>query len=163
VVEQLESFASRYRDGKVTVEQICDALADVVRNHHKPLGVEHARFVQSVMAWLSSELNPPLEALYDEVGISTRSAQRLCKRYFGVSPSRLVKRYRAIRAAMLLANPELSEAMLEEIRGIYFDQAHLIRDIRRYTGKTPTGLRESSLLQDSLDPDAHGEGAKILR
>ncbi|MCK0129705.1 helix-turn-helix transcriptional regulator [Erythrobacter sp. F6033] len=162
-IAELEGLAQESRRGSVPNEVICDAISDVVRRRSGQINAEHARFVGIVTKWLSSALNPPLEALYSEVGVSVRSAQRLCKRYFGVSPSRLVKRYRAMRAAMFLANPDLSEAMRSDILGIYFDQAHLIRDIRRYTGRTPTALKKTSLMQDTLDPDAHGEGAKILR
>ncbi|MBV7258613.1 helix-turn-helix transcriptional regulator [Erythrobacter crassostreae] len=162
-IAEMQGLAQECRRGSVPNERICDAMADAIGRRRGQINAEHARFVKAVTKWLSSTLNPPLEALYSEVGISVRSAQRLCKRYFGVSPSRLVKRYRAIRAAMFLANPNLSESMRSDILGIYFDQAHLIRDIRRYTGRTPTALKKTSLMQDTLDPDAHGQGAKILR
>ena len=64
---------------------------------------------------------------------------------------------------MLLANPTLSDEIRNEIVSAYFDQAHLIRDIRRYTGRTPGGLKEESFVQDTFDPDAHGSSARILR
>lgn len=162
-IAAFSSLAQQIRNGAAPAERLCEAIAEAVRIRSDSINPEHARFVGAVTAWLSSALNPPLEDLYSSVGVSTRTAQRLCKRYFGVSPSRLVKRYRAIRAAMMLANPELSESIRAQILDIYFDQAHLIRDIRRYTGRTPTGLQNTSLLQDTFDPEAHGEGAKLIR
>lgn len=160
---ELNGLAQDCRKGAVPVARLCDAMADAVRRRKGSINPEHQRFVGKVTAWLSGALNPPLDEFYAEAGVSVRSAQRLCKRYFGVSPSRLIKRYRAIRAAMFLANPDLSDSIRSEILDIYFDQAHLIRDIRRYTGRTPTALQKTSVLQDTLDPEAHGEGAKILR
>ncbi|TRD11320.1 helix-turn-helix transcriptional regulator [Erythrobacter insulae] len=162
-IEQLRDLAQQFAAGDGSVGKICTVMSEAVRQRSGAINAEHARFVGAVNAWLSSALNPPLEELYAQVGVSTRSAQRLCKRYFGVSPSRLLKRYRAIRAAMFLANPDLSDELRAEILSIYFDQAHLIRDIRRYTGRTPTAFKNASLMQDTLDPEAHGESAKILR
>ena len=33
----------------------------------------------------------------------------------------------------------------------------MIRDIRRYTGRTPTRLGDGRIVEDTLDPDAHGK------
>lgn len=144
-------------------DQILDCVSSALRAGRGQLKPAHIAFVKTVIGWLSSALNPPLEELYSQLDQSERTAQRLCRRFFGVSPSHLLKRYRAIRAAMLLANPNLSQSMRDEIVAAYFDQAHLIHDIRRYTGRTPRALKTGSVLQDTLDPQAHGEAARILR
>ena len=162
-LERFESLVQGARDGTVTKQAIFAAIGDTVRVRRHLLNPEHIRFVAKVTAWLGGSLNPSLDELYRNVGVSQRTAQRLCRRYFGVSPSRLAKRFRAIRAAMLLANPTLSDEIRNEIVSAYFDQAHLIRDIRRYTGRTPGGLKEESFVQDTFDPDAHGSSARILR
>ncbi|QFT76412.1 helix-turn-helix transcriptional regulator [Erythrobacter sp. THAF29] len=160
-IAELEELASNIGDNDA--QRIAAAIGNALHDCRPNLKKRHAGFVSAVTGWLSSELNPDLEELYRRVAVSERTAQRLCRRYFGVSPSRLVKRYRAIRAAMLLANPELPQAMRDEILSAYFDQAHLIRDIRRYTGRTPRALKDESFVQDTLDPDAHGTAARILR
>ncbi|MFL0355128.1 helix-turn-helix transcriptional regulator [Erythrobacter sp. GH1-10] len=159
----LEQLADACRSGSSEPQAIVDAISEALRSRAARLDPGHVRFVKQVIGWLSSALNPSLETLYSDLSVSKRTAQRLCRRYFGVSPSHLVKRYRAIRAAMLLANRDLPDAMRDEIVSAYFDQAHLIRDIRRYTGRTPGALRGDSLVQDTLDPDAHGAAARILR
>ena len=89
--------------------------------------------------------------------------QRIARRFFGVAPAQALKRHRAIRAAILVANPALSETPRLEMMGGYFDQSHLIRDIRRYTGRTPRQLRIPTLAHSLLDPHAHGDGAAFLR
>lgn len=165
MIERLKHLAAELREAGDAGDPmpICRAMGDALTDCRPRLNQRHAKFVGTVIEWLASDLNPDLDALYEQIAVSSRTAQRLCRRYFGVSPSRLVKRYRAIRAAMLLANPQLPQAMRDEILSAYFDQAHLIRDIRRYTGRTPRALKDESFVQDTLDPDAHGEAAKILR
>ena len=43
--------------------------------------------------------------------VSPRQFQRLLRDYFGAPPAQELKRVRAIRAAMLLANPSLSDIL----------------------------------------------------
>lgn len=159
----LEEAARDCRSGKVGSESVRAALGEAAGqpNHVVPTG--HEAFIDTITRWLANDLNPSVATLYRETRFSERTAQRICRRFFGVPPSRLAKRYRAIRAAMLLANPQLPQAIRDEIRDAYFDQAHLIRDIRRYTGRTPKMLGAESLFEESFDPKAHGEGARILR
>ena len=63
---------------------------------------------------------------------------------------------------MLLAREELSAELRDEVISAYFDQAHLIHDIRRYTGRTPRSLLKEPLAQELLDPDGHGQTGKKL-
>ena len=142
---------------------IFEQMGEIIEASRATLKPSHARFAATAMAWLASDLNPPIATLYDESALSKRTVQRLTRRFFGVSPARVVKRFRAIRAAMLLANPDLPQPMRDAVIDAYFDQAHMIRDIRRYTGRTPSRLGDGKIVEDTLDPDAHGQAAKILR
>ena len=78
--------------------------------------------------------------------------------FFGQSPVRLVRRYRAVRAATLLSLPELSEEMEADIREAFYDQAHLIKEIRFFTGRTPKRLlpEGASPVRDMLGPEGYG-------
>lgn len=154
-----QNLAGADGDGAPLHERIGEILAD----RRKTLKPAHTRFVGKTMAWLASDLNPPIATLYREAGLSKRTVQRLTRRFFGVSPGRLVKRFRAIRAAMLLANPDLPQRVRDAVIDSYFDQAHMIRDIRRYTGRTPSKLSSGKIIEGTLDPDAHGEAARLLR
>lgn len=142
---------------------IFEQMGAIIEASRATLKPSHARFAATAMAWLASDLNPPIAALYQDTSVSRRTVQRLTRRFFGVSPARVVKRFRAIRAAMLLANPDLPQPMREAVIDAYFDQAHMIRDIRRYTGRTPTRLGDGRIVEDTLDPSAHGQAAQILR
>ncbi|MEM6585552.1 MAG: helix-turn-helix domain-containing protein [Pseudomonadota bacterium] len=158
---------ARVRAGDITPEAYCRSLEAMVRTVCEGTGrkvrEDHANLVAAIDAWLESEFSPPVERLYDSVELGQRQVQRLCRRYYGVPPAQLVKRYRAIRAAILLAHEDLSDELRDEVVGAYFDQAHLIHDIRRYTGRTPKALSSESLAQDMLDPKGHGKSAQRLR
>lgn len=157
----------RLRAGQITPEAYCRSLENLVRTVCKaakrPPRDDHVELVSAIEAWLESEFSPPVERLYASVDLGQRQVQRLCRRYFGVPPAQLLKRYRAIRAAILLAHEELSDELRDEVVGAYFDQAHLIHDIRRYTGRTPKALATEALTQDMLDPEGHGKTAQKLR
>ena len=46
----------------------------------------------------------------------------------------------AVRAANLLSQPDLSDEAEAEIASAFYDQPHMIREIRRYCGYTPARL-----------------------
>jgi AraC-like DNA-binding protein len=158
---------ARMREGAMTPEEGCRSLENLIREvcaaSNRAPRAAHAELVAAIEAWLESGFSPPVESLYEKIDLGPRQVQRLCRRYFGVPPAQLVKRYRAIRAAMLLAHEELSEELRNEVLSTYFDQAHLIHDIRRYTGYTPGGLASERLAQHFLNPDGHGATGNKLR
>ena len=162
----LEALA-RLRAGAIGPVDYCRALEAMIRDvcarPERQPRADHTELVAKIDAWLESEFSPPVERLYASVELGQRQVQRLCRRYFGVPPAQLVKRYRAIRAAMLLAHDELSDELRDEVIAAYFDQAHLIHDIRRYTGRTPRGLAHEALTQAMLDPEGHGATGRRLR
>lgn len=149
---------SGFADGSLSAAEACAALADALRPALRPLRQAHARFIAQTAQWLSTDFNPPIEALVERTGLSERQIQRLTRRFFGKPPTGLVRRYRAIRAATLLSQPEVPRAVLDEIVDAYFDQAHMIRDIRHFTGRTPTSLGASgeTLAADTLGPAGYG-------
>lgn len=158
---------ARLRAGTLDPVAYCRALETMIRTvcnrPERQARADHTELVAKIEAWLDSEFSPPVERLYAEIELGQRQVQRLCRRYFGVPPAQLVKRYRAIRAAMLLAHDELSDELRDEVIAAYFDQAHLIHDIRRYTGRTPRGLAHEALTQAMLNPEGHGETGRKLR
>lgn len=154
------------RSGKMNERALCQALEALLRKfarHSKVARLEdHRALLKAIDDWLCSSLSPAVADLYDGADLSARQVQRLCKRYFGVPPAQLVKRYRAIRAAMLLAHDDLSEDLRDHAFAAYFDQAHLIRDIRRFTGLTPRQLKVDPLARAMLDPAGHGRHGEIV-
>ena len=144
--------------GQLDAKSACMALVDVLRAGLAPPRAEHARFIACTTEWLNSAFNPPFSGLVERCGLSPRQIQRLTKRYFGKPPTGLIRRYRAIRAATLLSQPSLPPELHNEVLDAFFDQAHLIRDIRHFTGRTPTGLGGAgdTVTADTLGPEGYG-------
>jgi AraC-like DNA-binding protein len=162
-IARLVAAATACRTGEASPRDLCEALGAVVACGPFAPRPEHVTVVEAITHWLGTGFDPPLSDLHDRVDVSPRQLQRLSRRYFGVPPAQVLKRSRAIRAAMLLANPAMPGHLRDEMLASYFDQAHLIRDIRRYTGRTPTQLRAHSLSSGMLDPTGHGDSAALLR
>ena len=78
------------------------------------------------------------------VDVSVRTAQRLTRRYVGLTPLALIHRRRLQSAAELVrTQPQTPIAAVAADLG-YADQAHLIRDFRKVLGFTPGGYRRSA-------------------
>ncbi|MDO4905679.1 MAG: helix-turn-helix domain-containing protein [Lautropia sp.] len=81
-------------------------------------------------------------------GVSLRTLQRIFRRWGLPSPDYWRLLGRARRAALSLSQaPSLVELALDTG---YSDQAHLSREFVRWFGKTPSQLRQSPFLLDSL-------------
>lgn len=117
------------------VEIASALIRDLVARGH-----EQARwFTRTVDKWLQSSLSPEVDQLVAATRLSRRQVERLCKRLYGAPPKLLSRKYRALRAAVVLAKGEASTAELLE-QGFY-DQSHCIREIKRFTGITPTRIQ----------------------
>ena len=75
------------------------------------------------------------------LGMSVRAVQRLAKQYIGLSPLRIIRRYRLQEAALRLRqNPDLTVARVAAELG-YADQSHLAADFRTTLGLSPRDYR----------------------
>ena len=161
-IAALETAAQACAEGRIAPEDLCAHLAAVVSAGCHTIRPDHVAAVEAILRWLVSGFNPALTDLYDNVGFSPRQLQRISRRFFGVAPAQVLKRFRAHRAAMALAQPGISEEVFDALMASYFDQAHLIRDIRRYTGRTPSQLRKQYHGNELLDPAGHGDAGAPL-
>ncbi|HEV2569239.1 MAG TPA: AraC family transcriptional regulator [Sphingomonas sp.] len=96
-------------------------------------------FTRTVDEWLESSLSPEVDDLVAATRLSRRQVERLCKRLYGCPPKLLSRKYRALRAAVVLAKGEASTAEL--LTQGFYDQSHCIREIKRFTGVTPTRIQ----------------------
>lgn len=159
----LEAAASACREGHIPPDALCTHLTRAIAAGSHPLHGDHVAAVEAILRWLGSGFDPALPDLYASVSVSPRQLQRICRRFFGVPPAQVLKRFRALRAAMLLAQPNISQELHDQLMATYFDQAHLIRDIRRYAGRTPSQFGRESLAEQLLDPAAHGDAGALLK
>ncbi len=158
LAHRFAALAPAWRAGAINDEAMLAAMARIVREGLSQLPEQHIKIIDCTLEWLSSSFKPELGDLYRVLPYSERQVQRLVARFFGQSPIRLIRRYRAVRAATLLSLPMLSEELEVEIREAFYDQAHLIKEIRAFTGRTPRRLlpKDGSVVNEMLGPDGYG-------
>ena len=146
-------WCAAYRAGEMSGADCAAALGGWIGAHLNPLPEGHRRLIGLAAMWLSSDLDPDLAELYAAAPYSERQTQRLVERYFGHTPTALRRKYRALRAAALLSQPELDDAQEAAIYEAFYDQPHLIREIRLFAGRTPARLADEpdSYLTEMLD------------
>jgi AraC-like DNA-binding protein len=70
------------------------------------------------------------------LGVSQRQLERMCRTCFGLSPKAVLRRSRFLDMAAAVRG--LSQAGEEELAALrFYDQSHLIREFRRFSGMTP--------------------------
>lgn len=117
------------------IEIGCLAAEDIFRFKDKA----PFEFTSKVDSWLSQAGDPDVEMLARNTGLSLRQLERMTKRHYGMTPKKLARKYRALRAAQALAHGDsLDDAGLSLA---FYDQSHLIREVKQFTGLTPTQLR----------------------
>lgn len=95
-----------------------------------------AWFTRLTDDWLTGSPDPSVDALVAESGMSARSVERMAKRIYGASPKLLARKYRALGAAVRIGNGE-SGGWSDVNAGVFYDQAHFIREFKQFTGLTP--------------------------
>lgn len=73
----------------------------------------------------------------------------MVNKLYGMPPKYLARKYRALRAARAYA--EHNEEELLELVDAFYDQSHMIREVKYFAGTTPAKLRV-----------AEGEIAKLI-
>lgn len=75
--------------------------------------------------------------LAGRIGMSARSLERLSSRAFGFSPKLLLRRQRFLRSlAQFMLDPSLT--WISTLDYQYVDQAHFVRDFKRFMGMSPS-------------------------
>lgn len=136
-----------------------------IRSQMRTLSDAERSFVEKTDAWLTDERSPRVDKLQEATGLSARQVARWCNRLYGAPPKYLARKYRALRCALILARDEVEWTELCD-DGAFYDQSHFIREVRHFTGLTPTELREkaSIVIRLSMERrDVDGEFANLSR
>ncbi|ANY19109.1 Helix-turn-helix domain protein [Tsuneonella dongtanensis] len=97
--------------------------------------VDEAAIVRAHSVLLDPEV-PSVNAFADQAGLSVRQLERLANSAFGFTPKLLLRRQRFLRSlAKFMLDPSL--AWVDTLDSQYVDQAHFIRDFRRFMDETP--------------------------
>lgn len=76
-------------------------------------------------------------ALQDRLGMSAKSLERFCRRYFGFNPKLLLRRQRFVRSlAQFMLDPSMN--WVGALDGQYHDQAQFVREFREFMGLSPS-------------------------
>jgi AraC-like DNA-binding protein len=122
-----------------TVAERFDAVAEIVRAMIGRAPSDTMEVVRAVEAWLAASPAPAVEDLVAATGLSRRQVERRTKALYGVPPKLLSRKYRALRAAVSLAQgAPIGEAMAI---GGFYDQSHLNREVKQFAGLTPRQMR----------------------
>jgi len=98
------------------------------------------RFARQVDAWLENSRSPEIDDLISATGLSRRQIERKCNAIYGAPPKLLARKFRALRAAVAMRGYDLS--FDDAIGHGFYDQSHLIREVKQFTGLTPKQIRD---------------------
>ncbi|WP_066547735.1 MULTISPECIES: AraC family transcriptional regulator [unclassified Sphingomonas] len=124
------------------VEAMKAIVEPVLLAHARPIPDAHHRLAEAVRQWLASDGPICVDGLFARVALSPRQVTRWVNHYFGAPPKFLERKFRAVRAASDL----VEGADPAEVAGRFYDQSHMIREIRHFTGHTP------GTLASAIDP-----------
>lgn len=119
-----------------TLEEMVAAVEPFLLARHRPVPASHRALAQAVREWAAAGTDG-VDALYARLDMSKRQATRLCNEYFGGPPKHLERKFRAIRAAMKIHQGGSNA----DAAAPFYDDPHMIREIKQFTGHTPTSLR----------------------
>ncbi len=121
------------------------ALAQqAAREIYRNIGTAPFEFTSMVDDWLASNPDPAINDLVAATGLSVRQLERTTRRFYGMPPKMLSRKYRALRAAHILGSGDsLNDSNLALA---FYDQSHLIREVKQFTGLTPSQLISGEFL-----------------
>ena len=109
-----------------------------------------ARIVQDTM---NDRCITKVEQISEHTGLSIRQLQRLFRKYVGVTPKWVIKRFRLQEAAERLEQDETAEWAELAMQLGYIDQAHFIKDFKSVLGQSPAAYKKDSDIQASSKSD----------
>ncbi|WP_291134078.1 AraC family transcriptional regulator [Erythrobacter sp.] len=122
-------------DPEATLEEQYDAILEAMDRLMRP-NRDEPKIVRVHQALVSGEC-ATVSQLADAGGMSIRTLERVCARYFGFTPKLLMRRQRFMRsltAFMLREGSRWTEAM----DGEYHDQAQFSREFREFMTMNPS-------------------------
>jgi AraC-like DNA-binding protein len=120
---------------KSSLSQMIAAVTPLLLGQARPVPPAHAALADAVRQWVVSG-DSDVAALMAATDMSERHVTRLLNHYFGGPPKLIERKTRAIRAAILLTRGAKPAEVVEP----FYDQSHMIREIRHFTGHTPRSL-----------------------
>lgn len=92
-------------------------------------------YPEALAHWLLDPDDLDIDRLIEMMDVSRRQTDRLAKRFFGASPKRLQRKYRALRAADRFRAGERDWIAAAGLS--FYDQSHFIKEFKKFIGVTP--------------------------
>ncbi|MFC0627185.1 DUF6597 domain-containing transcriptional factor [Kribbella deserti] len=112
-------------------------LSERLTERHAAEDPAYQQVLQVIGAMAEDRDLTRVDQVTERFGIPVRTLQRLFRRYVGVGPKWVLRRYRLHDGAELLARGEIRELAELSIQLGYFDQAHFSREFKDVVGSTP--------------------------
>jgi AraC-like DNA-binding protein len=87
--------------------------------------------------WLVGGSHGGVDELVARAELSSRQVERLCRRLYGAPPKLLLRKYRALRAAVHYS-VDPGACWMDVAGEDFYDQPHFIREFKTFVGMTPT-------------------------
>jgi AraC-like DNA-binding protein len=126
------ALAERIANAASGIETLAAALP---RPAAPPDGVQRA-----IAAMAAAHGSADVDAIARAANVSPRQFRRRCLEVTGLSPKHLCRVLRFRHASELAARTPGLKWSLIALEAGYFDQAHLIRDFREFTGRSPMSV-----------------------
>jgi AraC-like DNA-binding protein len=148
-----DALIEGHHAGRLDFAAMAALTARVVAARLRHVPPRHCAAIRTVSEWLGTSLSPRLDDLVAQTHYSPRQVQRLVDHYYGLSPKHLARKYRALRAAALLCHPDTPAEQVAHVAEQFYDQSHMIREIRLFAGCTPGRLTRADhpVMAASLD------------
>ena len=138
ISKRLHSRFERLRELCSVSEQLT-ALDGVLLEHRERIKKHDALVAIAVGEFERAGGLVGVGRLADRIGLSSRQFERRFRNAVGISPKLFCRMQRFQRIFQEMENPQ-SNWVDAAVHCGYFDQAHLIKDFREFSGTTPTSL-----------------------
>ena len=112
----------------------------LIEAHMDGLAMRDTAEMKAIQLLNAALVNPKIGTVAQmakEVSMNVRSLERLSKRAFGFSPKLLLRRQRFLRSlSKFMLDPSMK--WLNTLDHQYHDQAHFVRDFKRFMGMAPS-------------------------
>jgi AraC-like DNA-binding protein len=158
VFRKFDTLSEVLCDASVSDEQQYDAIADFMRQHAREHRDED-KIIRVHRALIAEDLSTVAE-FADASGMSLRTLERVCHRFFGFTPKLLMRRQRFIRSLstyMLHQGSKWTEAMDAH----YHDQAQFTREFHEFMTMNPSeyAALDHPILQSFMKARAQARGS----
>ncbi|MEM1132421.1 MAG: helix-turn-helix domain-containing protein [Pseudomonadota bacterium] len=114
-------------------------------------------FTNMVDSWLAADPSPSVPELRTMTSLSDRQLTRKVKQFYGVPPKYLSRKYRALRAARAMVDANDDDA--DYLRDAFYDQSHMIRELKVFAGMTPNEIRyREGIIAKMIDQRSQFDG-----